>query len=90
MVRIFDVAKTLYQKRYIKYMKLTQKAIDDLKSNKRARARLQLDFDKSEYTINRWINENEDNGFLTTAQALKIIQEETELTSEQILEVATV
>lgn len=67
-------------------MKLTQKAIDALKSNKRARARLQLDMDKSEYTVNRWISENDHNGSLTTAAALKVIREETGLDDGEILE----
>jgi hypothetical protein len=66
-------------------MKLTQIAIDALKGNKRARARLQLDMDKSEFTINRWIAENDDN--LTKAAALKVIREETGLSDNQILEV---
>jgi hypothetical protein len=67
-------------------MKLTQKAIDALKSNKRARARLQLDMNKSEFTINRWIAENDDNGLLTTATALMIINEETGLDNSEVLE----
>lgn len=46
-----------------------------------------MDLDKSEYTINRYIAENEENGMLTTAAALKVIREETGLTDEQILEV---
>lgn len=78
---IFTQAKSLHQ---IKYMKLTQKAIDGLKNNKRARARLQLDLNKSEYTINKYIGENDI--MLTTATALVIIREETGLVDAQILE----
>jgi hypothetical protein len=65
-------------------MKLTQLAIDTLKNNKRARARLQLDLNKSEYTINRYIDEN--NIMLTTATALVIIREELRLDDSEILE----
>lgn len=65
-------------------MKLTQKAIDALKKDKRARARLQLDLDKSEYTINRYLDSNDI--MLTTATALQIIREETGLTDAEILE----
>lgn len=65
-------------------MKLTQIAIDALKNNKRARARLQLDLDKSEYTINRYIDEN--NIMLTTATALVVIREELEMEDSELLE----
>jgi hypothetical protein len=65
-------------------MKLTQLAIDALKNNKRARARLQLDLDKSEYTINRYIDEN--NIMLTTATALLVIKEELKMGESQLLE----
>lgn len=66
-------------------MKLTQIAIDALKNNKRARARLQLDLDKSEYTINRYIDEN--NIMLTTATALVVIREELKMDDSELLEV---
>jgi hypothetical protein len=65
-------------------MKLTKKAIDKLKTNKRARARLQLVLDKSEYTINRYIQSNDDE--LTKVVAMNIIREETGLSDEEILE----
>jgi hypothetical protein len=65
-------------------MKLTQKAIDNLRSNKRARARLQLSLNKSEYTINKYISDNDI--MLTTAIALKVIREETGLDDSEILE----
>jgi lipopolysaccharide export system protein LptA len=68
------------------YMKLTQKAIIALKGNKRAKARLQLNMDKSDYTVNRWISENDENGPLTTATALRIVSEELKLTTDEILE----
>lgn len=67
-------------------MKLTQKAIDAIKNNKRVRARLQLDLDKSEFTINRYIADNDTNGMLTTAAALRVIREELEIGDSEILE----
>jgi hypothetical protein len=77
----FALSKLLYQ---IKYMKLTQKAINAIRNNKRVRARLQLDLNRSEYTINRYIDDNDI--MLTTAQALTVIREETGLSDDQILE----
>jgi hypothetical protein len=68
-------------------MKLTLKAISELKRNKRARARLQLELNKSEYTINKYIHDNDDN--LTKAAALRVIREETGLSDSEILEEAT-
>lgn len=65
-------------------MKLTQKAIDALKNNKRARARLQLDLDKSEYTINKYIGDNDI--MLTTATALVILREELKMEDSELLE----
>lgn len=65
-------------------MKLTIKAIDAIRNNKRARARLQLDLNKSEFTINRYIADNDI--MLTTAQALEVIRQETGLSDDQILE----
>lgn len=70
-------------------MKLTNKAIAEIKTNRRLKNRLALDLEKSGYTVERWISENEDNGFLTTAKALQIIKEETGLTDDQILEEET-
>lgn len=67
-------------------MKLTKNAISAIKSNKRVRARLQLELDKSEFTIARYLINNEDNGLLTTVAALSIIRQETGLTDSQILE----
>lgn len=58
-------------------MKLKQDVITELKKAKRARARLQLELNKSEYTINKYIADNAFNGDLTKATALKIITEET-------------
>lgn len=65
-------------------MRLTNKAIQELRSNMRLRNRLALELDKSHSTLNRWISDNDDN--LTKAAALVIIREETGLDDSQILE----
>lgn len=67
-------------------MKLSQKAINAIKNNKRVRARLQLALDRSEYRINDYIRDNESNGELTKASAIQVIKEETGLDYDQILE----
>lgn len=66
-------------------MKLTDKAVTEVKDNKRLRTRLALELNRTDYTIIRWLDENSDNGLLTTAGAIKIIKEETDLLEEEIL-----
>lgn len=65
-------------------MKLTQKALAEIKQNKRLRNRLALDLDKTAMTIFRWVASNDSN--LTRADALQIIREETGLQDHEILE----
>lgn len=67
-------------------MKLTTTAISEIKKNKRLKNRLALDLEKSGYTVERWISENEDNGPLTTAKAIQVIKQETRLADSEILE----
>jgi hypothetical protein len=67
-------------------MKLSTSAIEKLKGNTRLKNLLALSANKSIYTIEKWIKENETNGDLTKASLLKIIKVETELSEEQILE----
>jgi hypothetical protein len=67
-------------------MKLSKKAIQRLRENKKARGRIALAFDKTDFSVIRWIKENSANSMLTTAAAMQIIREETGLTDEQILE----
>lgn len=69
-------------------MKLTEKAIAAIRNNKRVRARLQLDLNKSEYTIARYIINNDI--MLTTATALAVIKEETGMTEDELIEAVTV
>lgn len=65
-------------------MKLTQKALEAVRTNKRLRARLALALDKSDFSVQRWIKENSE--MLTMAASLKVIREETGLNDEEILE----
>lgn len=67
-------------------MKLTHKAISHIRTNKKIRARLQLELKKSEYTINRQVAHNHDNGLLTTAASLMVLREETGLELSELLE----
>lgn len=65
-------------------MKLSNNAIG--KITVRTRNRLALELDCSVPTIDRWIKENEPNGDLTKATAVKVIAEETGLKESKILE----
>lgn len=67
-------------------MKLKSTVLASVKKSKRLRTRLALGLDKHFATINRYVSENESNGDLTTATALKIISEELKLTQDEILE----
>ena len=71
-------------------MRLTTKAILAFKGNSRLKNRIALEMDKSVYTVDRWLSENEDNGFLTTAKSIQVIKEELGLTDDEILEEETV
>jgi hypothetical protein len=57
-----------------------------IKKNKRIRSLLALALNRTEYTIIRWIDKNNDN--LTKAAALKVLRQETGLSDSQILEVS--
>lgn len=65
-------------------MKIKKNILKKISEHKGLRARLCGEMDKSYFTVNRWINDNDDN--LTKASALKIIREELGLTDAQILE----
>lgn len=64
-------------------MILTNAALDTINKNMVCKNRLALEMDKSQYTIQRWINTNDE--MLTTASALKVIREETGLSDDEIL-----
>lgn len=65
-------------------MKLSIRAIKSIIT--RTKNRLALELDCSVQTVDRWIRENEDNGSLTKAIAVRVISEETGLDESQILE----
>ena len=66
-------------------MKLTKKAIQKILEGD-TRAFLCTGLNCSYHTMNRWIRDNEADGKLTTATALKIIEERTGLSSSEILQ----
>jgi hypothetical protein len=63
---------------------ITNNAANKIKGNQRVIGQLMALFNKSSFTINRWIEDKDIR--LTTPGALKVIREETGLTDEQILE----
>ena len=65
-------------------MQLKPHILATIRNHKKIKNRLALELDKSSYTIERWISEN--NEQLTLAASLKIIKEELELTDSAILE----
>lgn len=67
-------------------MKIKATILMQIAGSNQLKARLQSEFNRSPFTIHKWIKDNAENGDLTTATALKIIGEELELTNDQILE----
>lgn len=63
---------------------LTNNAIEQMKGNQRLIGRLMALFNKSSFTISRWIEDKDVR--LTTSGAMQIISEETGLDESQILE----
>lgn len=63
---------------------LTNNAADQMKGNQRITGRLMALFNKSSFTIGRWIEDKDIR--LTTPAAVQIIKEETGLKESQILE----
>lgn len=72
--------------KYNKVMRISDKAIQELKSNLNLRNRLAYELKKSPRTIDRWIEENVYNNDLTKELAVKIIEEESGLSRSEILE----
>ena len=64
-------------------MRLTQTALN--KITVKTRVLIALALDLSEQTVNRYLTQNREDGPITRVTALKIIQEETGLTQDQIL-----
>ncbi len=71
-------------------MKLTQQAISLFHRNNRLRSLLALELDVSAASINRYLDDNENNGRLTTVRAVQVISQETGLSEEEILEESVV
>lgn len=66
-------------------MKLSKDTIKIVKDHTKCINKLAYEFDVHSRTIERRIEDNEDNGPLTTVKAIQVIEEETGLTQEQIL-----
>lgn len=65
-------------------MPLTQRALDSIKRDSDLRAKLMLVDGKSEYTIKRWITDNED--YLTMPKYSSVIADHTGMKESEILE----
>jgi len=65
-------------------MKVNIEVVEKVKFSNRAKARLMYEFDVSEQTVSRWLD-NKTNGELTRVKAVKIIAEELAIPEESIL-----
>lgn len=65
-------------------MSISDKAIQKLKGNNRAIARLMIEFDRGQATIENWMNAKDVR--LTTPSAVTIISTETGLAQDEVLE----
>jgi succinate dehydrogenase flavin-adding protein (antitoxin of CptAB toxin-antitoxin module) len=66
-------------------MRISTKALDAITASREAKRELMYQMEISDTTLYRWINDNPEDGKLTTATALRIIMETTGLTSNEIL-----
>lgn len=66
-------------------MKLTEIARAAIKESQNCRNRLAYELKRDPLTIRNLIKENPENGLLTTVHAVKLIEEETSLTQDQII-----
>ncbi len=64
-------------------MQLTTGAIQAIKNKPRIYTVLALEFEKSEQTIRRWVDDNDE--MLTTVRALSILKSETGLNKKDLL-----
>jgi hypothetical protein len=67
-------------------MKIKEEVKDMIKKNKACVNRLALTFDRTGRSIEKAIDRNADNGYLTTLPGLAVIRKHTNLTNKQILE----
>ena len=66
-------------------MKISEKAIDKINTGTRCISRLAYIMNRHSTTIERWLKDNEPNGLLTTETCLKVIEQETGLSRNEIL-----
>lgn len=69
-------------------MALTKKALESIRTDSDLRAKLMLVDSKSEYTIKRWILENDDT--LTMPKYTNVITQHTGMETSEILELEKV
>lgn len=68
-------------------MKIKRKILEKINASTKLKTQLALALNKSVFSIQRYIDENDDN--LTKASVLKVIREELGLSDSQILEEST-
>lgn len=66
-------------------MKISKKAIEAILGSREAKREITYQMEVSYPTLYRWINENQEDGKLTTVTALRIIEETTGLDENEIL-----
>ncbi|MGN6618224.1 MAG: hypothetical protein ACTHJ5_13705 [Ilyomonas sp.] len=67
-------------------MRIKQSVIHPLKSDVVLKAKLVSAFKNHYGTVERWLNDNKEDGPLTTAKAMGVIKEHTKLDEDAILE----
>jgi hypothetical protein len=82
MLHIFAI--TIASINIVQMKALTNNAVEQIKGNQRLIGRLMALFNKSSFTIARWIEDKDVR--LTTPNAIQIINDETGLRINQILE----
>lgn len=71
-------------------MKLTEEALKAIRASGPCKRELIHKLETSNTSLYRWLDENEENGKLTTVLAVNIISEHCSMTQDQILEQITV
>jgi hypothetical protein len=67
-------------------MVITQKVIDELRSNVAIKNKMALSLNTSVHSLERWLLKNKDNGPLTSVASIQFIEAETGLNQADILE----
>lgn len=82
---MFSTLSSISQLFYkIKYMKLSDIAVRKIKGNNQLIGRLMVEFDRGQKAIETWLKDHDQR--LTLPEAVRIISEETRLTTEEILD----